>query len=522
MARFSQAFLQGLLQPTYQQGLFEAARSLGQAPGVMRMEQERQQQLAQMDQLVTTSRQATAAAQQGDVSALTKQIDQLQAQAQSATTMKEKMFYLNQIANLQAQIPNAQGIKQTRSVDALLRIDNELQNTNDLRDRINKNYAQRGLAPISQQDFDNMVNSLKSQQARLQQDPDVNTEYVNRKIDIARQALDVKKLESAEWLGNNRSKIVAAIKSGKQENLDAVLETVPSLYAEQVQDFVSSELRFQQEMQDFRDNSILKNQEPLNKDFTSRIENLPEGLQDDELKAMNQQYVEYIEKHWDAKNKEWVGGTGVKNRASIMEENLNRLISNRNERATLNSWEAAEDKKLADERVIEEARIRIDTFVPNKNDEKDLAEQFAAEDQEDYDKLDPEEQQAYRRMARDTLVEEHKRRQQAVIAGVDVTQAPAQAITEEENIRLSTYTTEEQKIIMEEYGEFEKGQLSLTKIMNELEEDGLIEIPVTDEEPSNEGVLYRKEKGFPFMKPLEERYERNVQAMAARRAGNTE
>jgi hypothetical protein len=40
MARFSQAFLQGLLQPTYQQGLFEAARGLGQTPGVMRMQRE--------------------------------------------------------------------------------------------------------------------------------------------------------------------------------------------------------------------------------------------------------------------------------------------------------------------------------------------------------------------------------------------------------------------------------------------------------------------------------------------------
>jgi hypothetical protein len=42
MARFSQAFLQGLLQPTYQQGLFEAARGVGQTPGIMRMQQERE------------------------------------------------------------------------------------------------------------------------------------------------------------------------------------------------------------------------------------------------------------------------------------------------------------------------------------------------------------------------------------------------------------------------------------------------------------------------------------------------
>ena len=56
MARFSQAFLHGLLQPTYQQGLFEAARNLGQAPGVMRMEQERQLRQTEIQQLLQANR----------------------------------------------------------------------------------------------------------------------------------------------------------------------------------------------------------------------------------------------------------------------------------------------------------------------------------------------------------------------------------------------------------------------------------------------------------------------------------
>jgi hypothetical protein len=40
MARFSQAFLQGLLQPTYQQGLFEAAKGLGQTPAILDLQRE--------------------------------------------------------------------------------------------------------------------------------------------------------------------------------------------------------------------------------------------------------------------------------------------------------------------------------------------------------------------------------------------------------------------------------------------------------------------------------------------------
>ena len=41
MAKFSQAFLQGLLQPSYQQGLFTAARELGGLRG--RLDEERRQ-----------------------------------------------------------------------------------------------------------------------------------------------------------------------------------------------------------------------------------------------------------------------------------------------------------------------------------------------------------------------------------------------------------------------------------------------------------------------------------------------
>jgi len=71
MAKFSQAFLQGLLQPSYQQGLFEAARGVGQAPGVMRMQKEQEQQRQKMSEIYsmamqpeTTSVQLFQAAQQ--------------------------------------------------------------------------------------------------------------------------------------------------------------------------------------------------------------------------------------------------------------------------------------------------------------------------------------------------------------------------------------------------------------------------------------------------------------------------
>lgn len=57
MARFSQAFLQGLLQPTYQQGLFEAARGLGQTPGIMRMQQQQEEQKKKLADIYSTAMQ---------------------------------------------------------------------------------------------------------------------------------------------------------------------------------------------------------------------------------------------------------------------------------------------------------------------------------------------------------------------------------------------------------------------------------------------------------------------------------
>ena len=69
MARFSQAFLQGLLQPTYQQGLFEAARGVGQAPGFMAMQKRQQEEKARREQGILGGGMAVQqAAQQGQLS----------------------------------------------------------------------------------------------------------------------------------------------------------------------------------------------------------------------------------------------------------------------------------------------------------------------------------------------------------------------------------------------------------------------------------------------------------------------
>ena len=52
MAKFSQTFLQGLLQPSYQQGLFEAARGIGMTPGLMALNRQQKADQGEVEKLL--------------------------------------------------------------------------------------------------------------------------------------------------------------------------------------------------------------------------------------------------------------------------------------------------------------------------------------------------------------------------------------------------------------------------------------------------------------------------------------
>jgi len=82
MAKFSQTFLQGLLQPSYQQGLFEAARSVGQAPGIMAMQERREEKQNQLQQLMT-----------GDPSQAAQRVQQLRQMAVQASSSEQRRRY---------------------------------------------------------------------------------------------------------------------------------------------------------------------------------------------------------------------------------------------------------------------------------------------------------------------------------------------------------------------------------------------------------------------------------------------
>jgi len=118
MAKFSQAFLQSLLQPSYQEGLFTAARGIGMRPQMQRQQQQMQEQRQQLAQIDTNSpegllRLAQFYREQGDIEnavkyeAAARQLQtQVTAQAQ-LSAFQEQVAVAAEAAGLTEQAATA-------------------------------------------------------------------------------------------------------------------------------------------------------------------------------------------------------------------------------------------------------------------------------------------------------------------------------------------------------------------------------------------------------------------------------
>ena len=89
MAKFSQTFLQGLLQPSYQQGLFTAAQKAGQLPGQLQQQQLQQQQMQALRSM-TPEQRAQFAMQSAQTPQQINAAQQQLTAAQTASANKAK------------------------------------------------------------------------------------------------------------------------------------------------------------------------------------------------------------------------------------------------------------------------------------------------------------------------------------------------------------------------------------------------------------------------------------------------
>lgn len=508
MAKFGQGLIQGLTNPQFQQGLFELGDRIAE-----RRRDERELQAIQG--AATLGNQGVSFAQAGNTQELQNTINQLMDQLGQAKNVNTAAQIQSQINKLQGLIPDTKQISTRNSINTVMGIDGRLANKEAMKTTIRTQNPTFTEQQVEAQ-FNTQVSTLTKQRNELlSSDTLINEGYQGRRLDLSKAQAAQEEIQAREWLAANRSKILAAIKSGKEDNMAAAINEAPAAITEQAQDYLAQEVSNYNERRELEVRSIAVKKAPEIKSFKDQISTI-EDYDTSALTDLNQTYEEFVEKHWDGKK--WTG-VGEKNRAAVLEKNLRDQIYDTKTRISDAGFDANASRKAGDEKIIRDAKINIDGYIPEESKAENLAETFAAEDGEEFDKLDPEEQAEYINDARSALTEENRRANLAIIASVDPSQAPVRTITEEENVRFTGYSEKDQEEIMEEYA-YQKGQMSLTQVMKELEEDEIVTAPKKKkEDKTKEPVLYRREPGFRFMDRLQERYEQNVEGMANRRSG---
>lgn len=483
MARFSRGLLQSLANPSYGQNLFTLGQQAGSAEAMGR---ERERQSNRLDTALEITDRGLASAQLGDVTALTSQINQLRELIKTAP-LEEKQLYIQELRALRSQVPGAQQIKTGNSATALMRIDDELQDEVALRKKINDGYAERGMAPITDAAFKSVTDSLKAQQKRLLENPDVGAEYKSLRIEKNRQDAELQVLEASEWLNQNGPDIRQAIKSGNQDVLDGLLEKVPPQYDREVQTFIGAEISNQERLGAFRENSIAKNKAPVNVDFQDEIDRIKEaGFDVGGLSAANATYKEFLKENWNGKT--WTSAV-AKGDAARMEENILRIIEDRDSLAVETDFRSARARAAQNDAIIKDAELSISTYRPDRNDIRFEAERIAGEKEllspgEDLSDLSGEERATVFAEAEDYLIQQNTEDQARIIRQIDVSRTPEgviRSITQEQAVTLSRFTPEEQREIMDEYARND-GMDDIDEIIEDLQEFGVIGDPATREE----------------------------------------
>ena len=483
MATFSRGFLQALTNPTYSQNLFDVGMLAGSAPGRRR---QRERQANRLERAMDITGRGVASAQLGDTTALSSQMGQLRELIKDPNMpLEEKRMYIQELRTLQSMMPGARQLQTSNSATALMRIDSELEDESKLRERIDKGYAERGMAPITDAAFKAMTDSLKTQQKRLLENPDVGAEYRGLKIEKNRQDTELQVLEASEWLNQNGSGIREAIKSGDQDQLDGLLKNVPPQYDREVQTFVATEISNQERLDAFREDSIAKNKAPVNVDFQDEIDRLSEaGFNTDALSALNARYKEFLKDNWNGK--EWT--TGSKLDAARMEDRILSIIARQDQIAVESDFRDSRRKAAQDEAVIADAELNISTYRPDRNDIKFEAERIAGEKEllkpgEDLNDLSGEERATVLAEAEDYLIQQNTEDQARLIRQIDVSRTPEgvmRPVTQEQAVFVSRFTEEEQKEIMREYARSD-GMDDINEIIEDLQEFGVIGEPSPEE-----------------------------------------
>ena len=299
MATFSQGFLSSLGRPQMAEGLFSLGAAIGGVPGQIRERKRREEELKRFDQLTQASQQGVTAAQEGNITDLDAQLQNLREQMAAAETIEEKRAISQLMGNLQRLRPEAKQTATSNNAKKMIEIEDQLQT-------LAAGDPQR---VVLQAEFD-----------KLRTNPETARQYQQRKMGIwnFQKAQEDRKAE--QWLNDNMSSIDSAIAEGDMDSLDSIIQNAGS-FSDEAQEYAAVALRNQEARVTYEEKNIDRTVEPNVDFYKKEVEALPEELRKP-LEPILAQYTKFSEGY---DGKQWTT-TASRVRASRAETQLRQAL----------------------------------------------------------------------------------------------------------------------------------------------------------------------------------------------------
>jgi hypothetical protein len=414
MARFGQSFLASLTQPSYGQGLFELGGAIGQAPALAAERKAEQDRLARLDKSFEKTMQGTAAAQQGDVAAVTKRMRELQQAMTAASTAEEKQVYMQEIQALQRLLPGARQTQLTNKAKAIYTAEKALED----------------------ESLDPTVRTVLTERiTEMKKDPDAVEQYNTYKINEWRTQKAQEQMENEAWLKSNGPSIATAIKNSDLDKLDSLGEQAAQqgVY-EAFQGYVTTATQNVKTRDYLDERSTARTSKP-NLNYQDAIDALPEELRSS-VQARYDQYKAVSEAGWNEKKGEWK--TGALARSKELEASLTDSLYRAQDAVAFGEYRQNQALVAARQEDIQKLELSLELPV----DELNVA-RIARANAKDPEKITPAEYASARE-------EEKRRNRRSVINQIKIIDPeyaakkyPDREITED----ISMYSADEQGII---------------------------------------------------------------------------
>ena len=339
----------GVTNPLLQQ----FGRSLGGMLGTdMRSaaEIEKEKQAQAMDAAFKASTQGTAAAQQGNVAAVTSQINALQQAMAATTDLSAKRMYGQQIQQLTSMIPDAQKTEVSNNAKAILRAEQAIAGG-----EIENEQARR---------------AMEARVEELKKDPEAMREYNNFKMQEWQTQRAQQDMKADAWIKANGSAITQAL---KDDDFDEVTKLVTSAgdYTEAAQAYVNRAQQNIKAMRDLEENSIERKTAPSVEMWEEQINSLPEEVRkvlEPSLKAYKN-----AAKGWNENTQTW--NTGARIAANRIEKQMTGLYNNMINQLAVSDFSANRRIEADKQKKVEELKLQLATPMGSRymNDARTLA-----------------------------------------------------------------------------------------------------------------------------------------------------